>query len=413
MLGGCAPQASEVRGPDGRIIVELWHGQVDFARKAIVALAQEFNRVQSDIRVDAGAGGAVADAMLQKVTAALAAGSYPDIAYIYGSDLASIARSPRVVDLSQGLRRGAVPWNSYWEPVREAISLNGKVRAAPALLDSLCVVYNKTLFRRAGVDFPRPGWTWDDFLDTAERLTDPGRGIFGTGWPGAGDEDTVWRLWPLIWDLGGDVLAPDRGSIGFARVGERALATLARLAADKSVYIDPKPGSELLRQVFQGGRMAMLTTGPWHLPDIVQAKIDYDVVPPPTYSGRPVTITGPDTWTVFDNGPTRSRAAIEFVNWLNTPAQDARWDIEGGSLPLSARTAALPEWKRHSAETTGLHVFTDALRTARVRPMHPAYPQISQALGESIVGVLLGRRTPAQALAECARKADAALLIPR
>jgi len=30
-------------------------------------------------------------------------------------------------------------------------------------------------------------------------------------------------------------------------------------------------------------------------------------------------------------------------------------------------------------------VFTDALKSARVRPVHPAYPQISQALGEAIV----------------------------
>ena len=55
--------------------------------------------------------------------------------------------------------------------------MNGKVRAAPALLDSLCVVYNKKLFaagRRARRR--RPGWTWDDFVTTAQKLTNPGEG---------------------------------------------------------------------------------------------------------------------------------------------------------------------------------------------------------------------------------------------
>ncbi|WUR78405.1 ABC transporter substrate-binding protein [Streptomyces phaeochromogenes] len=413
LLGACSQGASDGVGADGKVTVELWHGQVDVAKDAIQALVTEFNRTHPKIRVDAGGGGVISDAMLQKVTAALAAGSYPDIAYVFGSDLASIARSPRVVDLTDAMRGGPTPWNSFWAPVREAVSVNGKVRAAPALLDSLAVVYNRKLFRQAGVPFPEAGWTWDEFTDTARKLTDSGRGVFGTGWPGTGDEDTVWRLWPMIWDLGGDVVADDGKSIGFARRGVRALDTLRRLVEDKSVYVDPKPGGEQMYQVFLGGRMAMVATGPWQLPDILDAEVDYDVVPLPSYTGRPVTISGPDTWTVFDNGSARSRAAVEFVQWMMRPEQDARWDIRAGSLPLGSATERRPQWRKHSRETTGLSVFTDALDSARVRPVHAAYPQISQALGEAIVSVLLGRDSPAKALRRCADKADAALLIPR
>ncbi|MET8131692.1 ABC transporter substrate-binding protein [Streptomyces sp. NPDC005251] len=411
-LAGCGGPSDGV-GADGRVTVELWHGQNDTARKVVEAMVAEFNRTHPRIRVDASGGGVLADAMLQKVTAALAAGSYPDIAYIFGSDLASVARSPRVVDLTTALREGTPPWNSFWAPVRDAVTVNGKVRAAPAVLDSLAVVYNKKLFRQAGVPYPKPGWSWDEFVDTARRLTDPGRGVFGTGWPGTGDEDTVWRLWPMIWDLGGEVVADGGKGIGFAEQGSEALGTLAQLAHDKSVYVDPKPGSEQMYQVFLGGRMAMVATGPWELPDIITAKIDYDVVPLPTYNGRPITISGPDTWTVFDNGSARSRAAVEFVSWMIQPAQDARWGISEGSLPLSSATARRPEWREHSATTTGLDVFTDTLTTARVRPVHAAYPQISQALGEAIVSVLLGRDSPAHAIRRCADTADAALLIPR
>ncbi|WP_328673168.1 ABC transporter substrate-binding protein [Streptomyces sp. NBC_00328] len=411
-LAGCGGPSDGV-GTDGRVTVELWHGQNDTARKAVESLVAEFNRTHPRIRVDSSGGGVVADAMLQKVTAALAAGSYPDIAYIFGSDLASVARSPRVVDLTSALHEGAPPWKSFWTPVRDAVTVNGRVRAAPAVLDSLAVVYNKKLFREAGVPFPKAGWSWDEFTDTARRLTDSGRGTFGTGWPGTGDEDTVWRLWPMIWDLGGEVIAADGGRVGFAEQGAQALSTLARLAHDRSVYVDPKPGSEQMYQVFLSGRMAMVATGPWQLPDVITAKVDYGVVPLPTYSGRPVTISGPDTWTVFDNGSARSRAAVEFVRWMIRPAQDARWDLAAGSLPLGSATARRPEWREHARTTTGLGVFTDTLNSARVRPVHAAYPQISQALGEAIVSVLLGKDSPAHAVRRCADAADAALLIPR
>ncbi|WP_405565030.1 ABC transporter substrate-binding protein [Streptomyces sp. NBC_01180] len=411
-LPGCGASTDDGVGADGRVTVEMWHGQTDTGRIAIESLVADFQRTHPHIRVDTG-GGVLADSMLQKVTAALASGSYPDVAYVFGSDLAGVARSPQVVDLTGAVHSGPVPWSQFWTPARDAVTVNGRVRAAPALLDSLAVVCNRKLFRDAGLPLPEPGWTWREFQETAKRLTDHGRGVFGTGWPGVGDEDTVWRLWPLVWDLGGEVIAPDGHSIGFADAGVRALETVAGLARDRSVYIDPKPGTEQMYQVFQSGLMGMVVTGPWQLPDIIQAGVDYQVVPLPSYSGRPVTISGPDTWTVFDNGSARVEAARTLVSWLMQPDQDVRWDVQAGSLPLSRRTQSLPRWQTKAAKTEGLSVFTKALETARVRPAHPAYPQISQALGEAVVAVLLGRSTPAKALRRCADDANAALLIPR
>ena len=257
------------------------------------------------------AAGSSSDAMLQKVTAALAAGSYPDIAYVFGSDLASIARSPRVVDLTDAMRGGPTPWNSFWAPVREAVTVNGQVRAAPALLDSLAVVCNRKLFaagrraasrRRAG-----PG---TEFTDTARTLTDAGARRLRHRLARLGRRGH--RLAAVADDLG-----PGRGRRRRRRPEHRLRRRRASgrstrcgdSSRDKSVYIDPKPGSEQMYQVFLCGRMAMVATGPWQLPDIMDAEVDYDVVPLPSYSGRPVTISGPDTWTVFDNGSARSRAA--------------------------------------------------------------------------------------------------------
>ena len=193
----------------------------------------------------------------------------------------------------------------------------------------------------------------------------------------------------------------------------RALEVVDALARDKSVYIDPKPGSEQMYQVFMSGRMGMVLTGPWQLPDIQQANVDYHVVPLPSFSGRPVTISGPDTWTVFNNGSARERAARTFVSWLMQPQQDVIWDIQAGSLPLSRRSQSKPAWQDKAAKTEGLAEFTKALETARVRPVDPAYPQVSKAVGEAIVAVLLGRSTPAKALRACADSANAALALPR
>ena len=55
-------------------------------------MIDEFNKTHPDVVVSKDSGGVNSDRMLQKVTAGLQADNYPDIAYIYGSDLANLAR---------------------------------------------------------------------------------------------------------------------------------------------------------------------------------------------------------------------------------------------------------------------------------------------------------------------------------
>ena len=148
--------------------------------------------------------------MRQKVTTALASGSYPDIAYIFGSDLANLARSDKVLDLTDDVKKPDFGWDDYYAPARTATTVDGKVRALPALIDDLAVVYNKKLFKQMGVaEPPADGWTWEEFAATSKQLTDKSKGTFGTAWPSVGDEDTVWRIWPPVWQAGGDVITED------------------------------------------------------------------------------------------------------------------------------------------------------------------------------------------------------------
>jgi multiple sugar transport system substrate-binding protein len=100
LLGGAAAAATALAGcggtggtVNGVTTIVLWHGQNDVAKATVERLVAEFNRTHPYIRVQASSGGVLADGMLQKVMASLAAGSYPDLAYVFGSNLANLARS--------------------------------------------------------------------------------------------------------------------------------------------------------------------------------------------------------------------------------------------------------------------------------------------------------------------------------
>jgi multiple sugar transport system substrate-binding protein len=408
--GDDSGSSTAAKKPSGPVTITLWHGQNQIAGKVIKGLVDDFNASHTDVKVN-GQIGADADSLQAKMTAALAGGKYPDVVYIFGPNVANLARSPKALDLTAAVKSKAWNWDDFYPAAREAVTIDGKVRAVPALIDSMAVVYNKKLFRQAGIPAPKASWTWDEYRAIAKQLTDKSKGTFGTGWPGVGDEDTVWRLWPMIWDLGGDVLAPGGKQVGYGgQPGLQALTLLNDMAAkDKSVYIDKTSGSEKMYQVFNSNRMGMVPTGPWELPQIMEAKVDYGVVPMPTFNGKPVTIAGPDTWMLFDNGDDRARAAQEFVQWLTAPTQDARWDVAAGSLPLRRSTAQQDVWKQNVAKIEGLSTFVDALGNARVRPVVQSYPKISEALGQSITGALLGQQSPSDALNKAVEGGNKAL----
>jgi multiple sugar transport system substrate-binding protein len=398
-------------GSGGTVEIKFWHGQTQEVAALLEDLIEEFNSTHPNIKVSKDSGGVNSDRMLQKVTAGLQAGNYPDVAYIYGSDLANLAKSDKLLDLTD--QKSDIDWDAYFPAAQQAATVDGRVRAFPALIDNLAVVYNKKIFDDAGVAHPNDDWTWDDFRATAAKLNDPDKGIAGFAWPGTGDEDTTWRYWPLLWQQGGDILAEDGESVGFdTPEGEAALQQIADMAGDGSIYIDNSAGSERMQQLFASGKMAMTIAGPWSLPEFVDGKIDYGVVPLPSFGGDHTTIAGPDTWAVFDNGDAKSKAAVEFVSWLTAPKQQLRWLPEAGSLPTRNDLADLPGYPAYEKSLPELDKFVDNLELARIRPTVAEYPQISQAIGKAIASVLQGKSSPADALSEAADAANSELSVP-
>lgn len=391
---------------DGKIRVVFWHGQNDTSKKVLDTLVAEFNRTHPTIQVESDSGGVLADQMTVKLTAALAAGSYPDVAYLYGSDLASLARSPKVADLTGKV----ADWNDFWPAERDAAQIDGKIRGVPALVDDLGLVYNKKLFDAAGVAYPNENWSWDDFTAAAKRLTDSAAGTFGTGWPGAANEDTTWRLWPMIWQQGGEILTADHSRTAFdTPAGAKAMGVIGRLASDKSVFVDTDPTSERMNQLFNSGRLGMLIAGPWVLPDLNSAGIDYGVARLPGVNGNHTTIAGPDNWVVFDNGSARTAAATVFATWLADPAQDTRWTGGIDNMPVRQATTKLPGYTDLVKRVAGVQTFVDTLAQAKARPPIPAYPKLSTMVGQAIVSVLLGQSNAEAALHKAAQDGDQAL----
>ena len=412
LIAGCGGSSSPTGGSSGGgTNITVWEGYTSAEATEIKALAQQFNATHHGITVTVQSDGNN-DYALQKVLAAIAGGNPPDIAYLYGSWAANIATNPNVVTINHLIAADpSFHWQDFWPAARLAATVNGKIVGVPALIDNLALVYNKRLFARAHLATPTANWTWSQFQNAAEKLTNPSAKQFGWAYVNDGSEDTVWRFWATLWQAGGSILTPNGRQAAFdSPAGVHALSFLQTLAHRNATYLDNGNGSYL--GLFNSGHIGMLWTGPWDLSQIITSKVPYGVEILPAALNHQ-TISGPDNWVMFNNGKARSAASWTFLKWLMSPAIDLKWSIATGDLPMRRSVIAQPGYATFTKRYPGIDNWVKNLSNAvQARPTITAYPKISPIVGQAVQSVLLGRATPQQALSQAASQVNALLAAP-
>ncbi|HEX2320746.1 MAG TPA: ABC transporter substrate-binding protein [Streptosporangiaceae bacterium] len=414
-LAGCSGSSGPTPGASsGTVTIQFWHAQTPPTQQVVEKLVNTFNASHPHIVVQPSSGGTSTGDLLPKVTTAIAAGTAPDIAYIYGSYAANIAQSDKTVNLANRINEPGFNWNDFYPASKQIVSPGGKVIGFPALIDNLSVIYNKKLFAAAGVPDPSPNWTWDDFRNAAKKLTNSANHIYGVNYPIGGDLlDTSWRFFPGLWQRGGQILSSDDKKAMFNSPAGIANLTLWQQMAtvDHSVYLDPTASKA--EPLFTSGHLAMFVSGPWEVPTLNQAKVDWADVQLPAVSGNHQTVSGPDNWVIFNNGTARVNASITFLKWLTAPQQELTWMMGSGSLPVRPSILKLPGYQQFLKKYPGIGPMAANLVNAKeAMPALPQWPRVVDALGTAIASVLLGKAAPKAALDQAAQQADAILIAP-
>ena len=233
--------------------------------------------------------------MLAKVNTRIAAGNPPDMSAVatYGPCV-TWGRSGLLVDLNEF---SAADPDFKGDPVplklRNLFSVNGKNFGMPKDYVTHCVIYNKGLLEKEGIELPKPDWTWDDMLVKAKALT-KGTGVDKIyGWMTA---TGPWVAEQYFWGNGGPGLF-DRRKWDFTTPtadDPKNIEALKKLV--DSILVDGvSPSPEALQAQAAGDRQLSGKLAMWmsHTIDTVNLlkntdKIDWAVVPNPRmYKGGP------------------------------------------------------------------------------------------------------------------------------
>ncbi|MCA0295193.1 MAG: extracellular solute-binding protein [Actinobacteria bacterium] len=419
-LAGCGSPSAPASSPATPAAVDTttpvaltwWTGQSDDAEQLLEKMAADFHTLHPNVTITTSSGASSTEELLQKLSAGFASGTYPNISYAYGSWASELESSGKTQDITSLVADPSVTWDEFPSAARSMVRPTGaKTIGFPAVVASLALIYNKTVFDGAGVGYPNENWSWDDFRTAAKALTNASTQTYGYAYSVSGSEETTWQFWPHLWQRGGSILADDETTVGFASPeGAAALDFLRAMAVDdKSVYLDQTDTKAA--QLFANDRIGMITSGPWQLYDLHTAKTNYGVTILPGTNGDHQTVSGADAWVLMDSPDDNAdHWAFEFTKWLTDPAQDLRWNVAYGNLPLRSSEETSPEFVAQVTSLPGLDVMAaNNVNAHQARPTVPGYVGLSEAIGSAISHVLQGDGSSADALAEAAKKADQAL----
>lgn len=296
----------------------------------------------------------------------------------------------RLVDLGDFYPEALAPY--YWQK---------KLMAIPQNISSLVVYYNKTLFDKAGVPYPRPDWSWDDFVATAKALTKDTDGDGATDQYGMGTDAILFRVSPFIWQNGGDLVdnpaAPRRLTLDSPEARE-ALTRFVDLQLKHKVVppqVEEKAEASISR--FLRGAMGMYFDSRRIVPALRSVTgFDWDIAPLPR-GKKPAGILHSDAFFMAA-GSKNKPAAWAFIEFANSVAGQAILAKTGRTVPSRRSVANSPAFLDPGSKPAHARVFLEVIPYIRSVPIMEGWVDIESAASEEIERAYHGNVTLERAI---------------
>lgn len=389
---------------DGPVTIR-WVVDPNPARKDQIAL---FERLHPHIRVNLDP-----DAGSQKVLTQLAGRVYPDLFAIYDPATISVfARKGVLVDLGPLMKANGISIKDFWPQLAPYITRQGKVCGLPENCGPYVLFYNKRLFREAGVPPPHKGWTWDDLLAAARRLTikdQNGRTVqFGIGYI---------EPWIIFWQYGAHYYSPD-GKKCVMDSPECKAAARYWASYRLTEHVTPTSSEEQglsglgtwggAAALFKSERVAMQIQGRWLCAEYRKNKdLDWDVAPVPQRGAIKATLFASKSYAI-PKGCKNTKKAFIFLKHLLGQQNQVLVAATGDGIPSIRKNAFSKEFlynPRFPNERNN-RVHLDEMQYARSPELSPYISELDATaiFNEEMDMMWQRRQSPEEACTRIARR---------
>jgi multiple sugar transport system substrate-binding protein len=413
-LSGCGKSDEH---DDGRTVITFWHSFVSSTQPALTELIREFEEQHPHIRIRAQyvPGG---DAIIQRLITAIQSRRAPDIAWVHADYMQHLVQANAIykmehfIDGPNGLTEEDMA--DIYPPLILGASWRDTLYSMPMEATNLALVYNKRLFREAGLDPERPPQTWEELHEYAIKLTvdKSGNGVYDQiGFfvpilPSAGPLSSwmVWQWMPFLWQAGGYMINEEQTRVMFnEEPGVRALALWKKLYEDMNL----RQFSIDAEAIFASQQAAMVLDGPWSLPRFRDLRnLEWQIAPLPAGPVKQATVVGGEYLTIFKQSKNPD-TAWEFIRWIVQPEVQAKWSMMSGYLPIRRSVIEVEEYRAFLEDHPGKKAFVEQMEFGQSPRSIDYYGyEISRQVAEALERATLGREDPQQALNRAAEQSN-------
>lgn len=332
-----------------RFLSLAWQEKAIAANKEIVS---EWNKIHPEMQVEylQGTWNSAHDYLITTFET----GDVPDIFHYESSVIIDYATRGYLTNLepyiSQEMKDDVldVAWKTVTRP-------NGQVCGIPFLVESLVVLYNKSLFEKENIIPPtieRP-WTWDDLQNAASRLTKDLNGDGKTDQYGAGFglRSSANIVMNTSISFGGSFFKKN-GKDYYVKTGDeekKLLQTIVDMLY-KNKSASPasigESGAGMIPGFFSGRYAMLVGIGAWGRQQIVEnspKNFKWGVMPPikaknQTYGASTQTLSIPKK-------SKRVKEAMQFIDFMLSSKNTARLALNDWMLPARKSCLQMPEFQ--------------------------------------------------------------------
>lgn len=397
----------------GRTTITVWAGSTGSTEPLKRQLIDAFNSSQHKYKIELEVQPASTEAHAKLINA-IKNKQGPNLVLDDGApqELGQVIATGSVVPLDRYLDKAGstLKKSDFTKGMLDTGTFDGKVYSLPTQGGDYALIYNKKMFRAAGID--KPPATWAELERDATKLTHGTKqyGMYlpiGTG----GGGPFYWQS--MLWSAGGEFMNADNTKVEFnSPAGVRALTAWTEMVKKGIAYPTSlqTPSDNGNTAAMTSKRAAMAINGAYNLGvlDDALGKDNVGVAPLPPLD-KPAMNLGTNNSYVVKGTAAQEAGAWAFLQYWLTPKTQAKWDAANGFLPTNTRTAGDASWKKYLDQNPRMKVFADALSYAKSRPSIEAYAGISDALSVELEKALLQKESPAEALKKAEAGATAAL----
>ena len=264
--------------------------------------------------------------------------------------------------------------------------IDGKTWYIPHSWNNMVIYYNTKMFKDAGIDPPKPDWTWDDFLGIAKKLT-TGSGadqVFGFGIP-----NFNFGLQP--WMLTNGTTQLTTGWVDSNLNDPKVVEAMAFVHDLVHVHkVSPAVEGANNDQLFPAGKIAMGGWGHWPIQNFITANFrDFDVQYWPKRASQ-THVFGVGGWGVAKDSK-NAALAWELIKELTSKTTIQASADAGVAIPARRSVAESASFLKFPANSK---IYYDTLKDTKPVPSPANFNEVESIFMRHMGEIMSGATKP-------------------